>query len=109
MVAKAIVISTQQYLKKLSEQGIEISFAVILGSQVTGKTTELSDIDLIVVSPNFDKEILRSDIDKLWETAAFTDSRIEPIPCGKNQWDIDDDYNPMLDIAHREGQIVYLN
>ena len=108
MVAKAIVNSIQEYLKKLSEQGFEISFAVVFGSQVTGESTELSDIDLIVVSPSFDKEILRSDIDKLWETAAFTDSRIEPMPCGKNQWDVDD-VNPMIDVARHEGQIIHLN
>jgi hypothetical protein len=35
----------------------------------------------------------------------ITDSRIEPIAVGERQW-LEDDANPLIEIARREGQIV---
>jgi predicted nucleotidyltransferase len=108
VVEAAVVKSVQKYLQKLKQQGFDISFGVVFGSYVTGGANELSDIDLMVISPTFDERITRDNIDNLWEVAAFTDSRIEPIPCGRKQWDTDEQ-TPIISIARSEGQIINMN
>lgn len=108
MVEETVIKSVQNYLQKLKAQGFDISFGVVYGSYVTGKADDLSDIDLIVISPTFDERITRDNIDNLWEVAAFTDSRIEPIPCGRKQWDTDEQ-TPIISIARSEGQIINMN
>ena len=66
------------------------------------------DIDLVVVSPDFDNKIECKTLDKLWKCAGWTDYRIEPIPCGLERWE-KDNYTPIIDIARNEGTIVTLN
>ena len=90
-----------------NQQGIPVEFGVVYGSQVRGKSDALSDIDLLVVSPSFDEERKRSDINLLWRVAARTDSRIEPIPVGLQQFKADDG-SAIIEIARREGQIIPL-
>jgi uncharacterized protein len=108
MAEEAIINSVRKYLKYLKENGFNVSFGILFGSQVTGTANELSDIDLVVVSPDFDKKIECKTLDKLWQSAARTDYRIEPIPCGLERWE-KDDYTPIIDIARNEGTIVTLN
>src|SRR5688572_29624740 len=102
MVDESIVGAVKKYLHTLSMQGIPVQFGVIFGSQVTGHAHDWSDIDLLVVSPRFDGERSREDINQLWITAAHTDSRIEPIPVGQRQFE-EDDSSAVIEIARREG------
>jgi len=108
MVQAAVIDGVKKYLSKLSETGLAVNFGVIFGSYVTGRANQDSDIDLIVVSSDFDKIITRSNINKLWRVAARTDSRIEPIPCGRLQWQ-NDTSNAIIEIARIEGQTVAVN
>lgn len=108
MLQAEIINSVQQYIKNLNADGISVTFVVVFGSQVTGEATELSDIDVLVISSDFDDMIDRSKINKLWHIAGRTDNRIEPIPCGLQRWETDD-YTPIIDIARNEGTIVTLN
>jgi len=107
MVEPAVVSGVQNYLRQLSKHGLVISFGVIFGSYALGKASQWSDIDLIVVSPNFDHGIDRESVKILWRVAARTDSRIEPIPCGRHQWQ-EDDSSPIIEIARNEGATVNL-
>jgi len=108
MAEAAIIKSVQKYLNYLNTNGFNVSFGILFGSQSTGQATEWSDIDLIVVSPDFDHKIECKTMDKLWQLAGRTDSRIEPIPCGLERWK-KDNYTPIIDIAKNEGQIIKLN
>jgi predicted nucleotidyltransferase len=105
MVDEAIVKSVQTYLRTLIERGTDIRFGVIFGSYATGCAHEWSDIDLLVISPDYDNLVSRDKIDQLWETAAKVDSRIEPIACGTDCW-AKDDSNPIIEIARQEGQQI---
>jgi predicted nucleotidyltransferase len=105
MVDPKVIAAVKEYLKNLSQNGLPVAFGVIFGSQVTGQANDLSDIDLIVVSPQFDSGISRDIINKLWHIAARTDSRIEPIPCGKDQWQ-NNKSDTVLEIARNEGETV---
>jgi len=80
---------------------------VLFGSYATGKTHKWSDIDLLVISPRFDKKLKRTDIDLLWHVAADVDSRIEPIAVGERQFK-EDNSSFIIEIARREGQIIPL-
>lgn len=105
MAEKPIIETVKRYLKALSSSGLIPSFAVLFGSQVSGKTDEWSDIDLMVVARRFDKKYEHDDLAQLWKIAGRIDPRIEPIPCGEKQWE-EDDGIPIIEIARREGEII---
>jgi predicted nucleotidyltransferase len=105
MVDKTVRSSVEAFLRKVCENGVFVRYGVIFGSHTTGRSNDLSDIDLLVVSPRFDDKRERKDINMLWHLAARTDSRIEPIPCGEKQW-LEDDSSAIIEIARREGEVV---
>lgn len=107
MVDEAVALVVRRYLSTLKSQGIPVAFGVIFGSHAVGKAEQWSDIDLLVVSPSYDQERKRADINFLWRVAARTDSRIEPIPVGLEQYDKDDG-SAIIEIARREGQVIPL-
>ncbi len=104
MVAQPVVKAVERYLHALERDGVSIRFAVVFGSQVTGRADEWSDIDVLVVSARFDLP-RRADVDLLWRVAARTDSRIEPVPCGERQWH-EDTSSAIIEIARRQGEII---
>lgn len=108
MADESVVTSVQNYLRTLKEHGLAVRFGIIFGSQARGKADAWSDIDLLVVSPRFDGQWNRQDADLLWRLAARTDSRIEPIPCGEQQWQ-EDDSSAIVEIARREGERIVLS
>jgi predicted nucleotidyltransferase len=105
MVDPTIVKSVRNYIHSLRKRGVEVRFVVVFGSHTTGRSHELSDIDVVVVSPQYDAGVRFEDAAVLWETAAKTDSRIEPVPCGEKQW-AEDDSSALLEIARTEGETV---
>lgn len=105
MLEQDVLKTAQKYLAALKQAGIDVEFAVIFGSQAKGQAHEWSDIDLIVVSPQFDAMTDRTLINLLWRTTARIDNRIEPIPCGSRQWR-EDDSSAIIEIARREGEIL---
>jgi len=105
VVGASIAACVRAYLQELRAHGVDARFAVVFGSHATGRATEWSDIDVVVVSPQFDGAIRRSDVDLLWRQAARTDSRIEPVACGERQW-TEDDSSAIIEIARREGERI---
>ncbi len=107
MVDEAIVKVIRRYLQALREEGIPVRYGILFGSQGSGHPGRWSDIDLLVVSPHFDRERRREEINLLWRIAAHTDSRIEPIAVGERQFE-EDDRSAIIEIARREGEKVFL-
>jgi predicted nucleotidyltransferase len=107
MADKAIIKSVQKYLRYLIQQGIPVSYGVLYGSYAKGNAHRWSDIDLLVISPKYDKKRTTDDYESLWMFAGRTDSRIEPIPVGEKQFK-EDSRNAVIEIARREGQIIPL-
>jgi predicted nucleotidyltransferase len=107
MVEKSVVKVVRRYLQAISSRGVPVKAGVVFGSSTTGRMTEWSDIDLLVISPRFDKKFARADIDMLWHIAADIDSRIEPIAVGERQYE-EDTLSGILDVARREGQLIPL-
>ena len=105
MVDKAIITTVQHYLATLPKLGIQAHRAILFGSFARGDNSELSDIDIIVIAPEFDKTCEITLVKKLWQATAFADNRIEPIPCGEREWETDQG-RPILEIARREGVVI---
>ena len=102
MVDDTILATVRQYLAGLPAMGIHPRRAILYGSFARGDAHEWSDIDLVVIAPEFDNECDASLAESLWGARAGVDIRIEPIPCGEREWETDGG-RPILEIARREG------
>jgi hypothetical protein len=77
----------------------------LFGSFTRGQASEWSDIDLIVIAPEFDGSREISLIQALWEATSLADNCIEPIACGEKEWETEQG-RPILEIARREGIVI---
>jgi len=105
MVETSIIEAVQRYLTVLPSMGINASRAVLFGSFARGKASEYSDIDLVVIAPEFDAPREIRLVKQLWRATIDVDNRIEPIPCGEYEWETDGS-RPILEIARREGVTI---
>ena len=105
MLEQSVLTAVRAYISAVKAQGILVELAVVFGSHATGRAHAWSDIDLLVVSPQFDDMKDRSYINLLWHLAARIDSRIEPVACGSRQWR-EDDSSAIIEIARREGEVL---
>lgn len=106
MVDRTIVKSVKDYLRVLADEGVHAERAVVFGSFARGEATEESDLDLVVIAPEFDGVCDRGLVRRLWVARGKVDSRIEPIPCGEKEWDSGADDRPVLGMARREGVVI---
>lgn len=106
MVKNEIIELVKKYLAALPNYGINPRKAVLFGSFAKGNSDKWSDIDLVVIAPEFDNPPDIDLVDNLWFATEAADDRIEPIPCGVNEWE-HDDARPVLEIARREGLTIH--
>ena len=105
MVESTIITAIRRYIKSLNAYGIHASKLVLFGSFARGDADEYSDIDLVVIAPELEGPRELTVVEKLWQAKASADNRIEPIPCGEQEWETDGS-RPILEIARREGVII---
>ena len=105
MVKESVQVAVRKYVEAARAAGFHVRRAVLFGSHARGEAREDSDIDLLIIAPELDNLTDRRLISKLWELRAFTDSRIEPIPCGEREWESDGERS-ILEIARREGVVI---
>jgi len=105
MVDPEIIKAVQNYLAAVRRAGLRATRAVLFGSHARGEAGPESDVDLVVIAPEFDEPYDRRRVDLLWALRAQTDSRIEPIAVGERQWQADVG-SPILEMARREGQVI---
>jgi len=74
-----IVQSIKDYLKLAEERGITVNRAYLFGSYALGNQHEFSDIDLAIISRNFEGTRV-IDREKLIGLSRQTDYRISPYP-----------------------------
>lgn len=94
-----------EFLNLLRQNGINISQVILFGSYAKGKPTPDSDIDLVVVSPRFGKNIPK-EMMFLRKIAIKVDSRIEPIPLSPN--DLKDRYSTFIQEIKQKGKKIAL-
>lgn len=102
MVKKAVIDAIRRYMAALPAYGIRATKAVVYGSHAGGHHHEWSDIDVIVVAPEFDKSHDLALVEKFWLATEAADDRIEPIACGEREWETDES-RPILEMARLYG------
>ena len=105
MAQESVVEIIHNYLQAVNQVGIHARQAVLYGSWAKNQARADSDIDLVVIAPEFDGQRDHNLVDKLWELRVFTDWRIEPIACGVRQWR-EDDGSPIIAVARQEGEMI---
>ena len=86
MDKKPIVEIIKRYFSVLKDEGIHPSRAILFGSHARDESNEWSDIDLVIIAPEFDLTKNEEIIETLWRATLSADNRIEPIPCGEKEW-----------------------
>ena len=109
MVDQTILNTIRNYLQAANEAGFHTNRAVLYGSWARGEATEDSDIDLVVLAPEFDDNYSHELVSKLWQLRIQDPEawRIEPIACGEREW-LKDDSRAIIEIARREGIMITL-
>ena len=102
MVDAAVLNSIRNYLQQVCSSGIHASRAILFGSYAKGTSLCDSDIDVLIIAPEFDPQPERELVGRLWRARATIDSRIEPIAVGERQWQ-DNDESLILEVGRREG------
>lgn len=101
MVQKEAIEVIKKFLKHLSREGIHIQKAYLYGSYANGCANSESDIDVMLISEQFDKNDDKQ-IGKVWSLGNDVDSRIEPYIVGQKKF-LKDDVSPIFEIVRREG------
>jgi uncharacterized protein len=102
LVDPAIVTTVRRYLAAVRRAGISVQRAILFGSCARGEDRADSDVDILVIAPEFDELAGRARADVLWALRATTDSRIEPFAVGERQWR-EDAVSVIIEVARREG------
>jgi len=89
------------YCRLLQKSGISVDKAYLYGSYAHGNTHEYSDIDVMLVSKQFDSDDASSGI-KAWSLTRNIDSRIEPYTVGLRRFQ-NDDVSPIIQIVKDQG------
>ena len=107
MVEQSVLEIVAKYLQVVNAAGIRVKQAVLFGSWARGDATSDSDIDLIVIAPEFDGSLERELVRRLWQLRVVIPEawRIEPIACGERQW-LEDDASAIIEIARQEGELI---
>lgn len=104
MASGEIINASVSYLKLLKDNGIHVHKAWLYGSYARGDNNPESDIDLLIVSSDFDNPE-QSTIGLVWRLTRLINSRIEPYLVGLNKFE-NDDISPILQIVRKEGILL---
>lgn len=104
MAPSEIVGIVQRYLRLLKENGVNAQKAVLYGSRARGDAAEHSDIDLLILSPDFGADRVREG-QFLFKMARRVDARIEPVPVHPSEYVAIPD-SPLLHFAQQEGMEI---
>lgn len=88
-VPKEIIANIQKFIDLVEKSGIHIDKAILFGSYAKGLQNMWSDIDLALVSKNFE-ENRYYDLDKLVDACFAIDTNIAPLPYKTEDFTTDD-------------------
>lgn len=107
MVNQTVVGVIQSYVSVLRAAGVNVREAVLFGSHAKGEANEDSDIDVMIIAPEFDHLEDRGLINLLWGLRTDSPWPLQPFPCGVRQW-AEDDAIPIIEVARLEGVPIEL-
>lgn len=101
MVDEQIIEIIKEYIVRLKEEGITVTKAILYGSHVSGNARPDSDIDLIIVSPQFENGNDKF-IGRLWKATKYSNYKIEPIAIGVTKFNVTEN-SPIISLAKKYG------
>jgi len=101
MADKSVINMIKKYLNVLVKNGINARTAILFGSHAKGTAHPDSDIDILVISEEFDRNRWGKE-SELWKLTLKAGYGIQPIPVGKKQY-LEDDGSTIIEVARREG------
>jgi len=109
LVKESVIEIAQNCLRVVNQFGIHTNRAVLFGSWAREEAEPDSDIDLVVLAPEFDRQRDRDLVRRLWGLRVEIPEawRIEPIACGEREW-LEDDSRMIIEIARQEGEMIDL-
>jgi len=94
----------ERYLKVLKENHIKPEKVILFGSFAKNKNRDYSDIDLAIVSSEFEKDLIEAMMTLSKLTIDVAD-RIEPIALTPK--DLKKKYHPLIGEIKKYGKVVY--
>jgi len=101
MAQSDVIKLLQLYIRLLNEAGLKIQKAFLYGSFARNEARVDSDIDVMLVSENFDSNDIKIKA-KAWQLTRKVDLRIEPFTIGSKRFFSDDD-SALVDQVKKEG------
>ena len=88
------------YILMLNKAGLEVRKAFLYGSYARNEATEESDIDVMIISENFDDHNVEAKA-KAWQLTSKVDRRIEPFAISLKKYIAND--SALLNEVRKEG------
>jgi predicted nucleotidyltransferase len=101
MVKGEIIELLKRYIILLNAEGISVNRAFLFGSYSNDTATHSSDIDVMIVSDNYD-ETDDLAIGKAWKLTRQINSKIEPYLIGIKKF-MDDSSSPLVSMVKTNG------
>ncbi len=101
MAKEEIIALIKKYVDLLNTEGLSVRKAFLFGSYSTGVATNLSDIDVMIVSDKFD-ETDDIAVGKMWRLTKKINTKIEPFLIGMKKFN-EDNTSPLLNTIKLNG------
>jgi predicted nucleotidyltransferase len=101
MAKEEIIILIKKYIDLLNAEGLSVKKAYLFGSYSVGTETDMSDIDVMIISDKFD-ETDDFAVGKMWQLTRRIDTKIEPFLIGMKKFK-EDDTSPLLNTVRLNG------
>jgi len=96
---------TKEFIRKLNKA--DIASIILFGSVATGKTTETSDIDLLIIYEK-SQDVVKKNVDRLADKFLDEDIYISPITLSKNEIrSMFKEFNSFILRVEKEGKLLY--
>lgn len=100
MAKQEVIALLKEYIFLLKSEGISVSNAYLFGSYSNDTATEESDIDVLIVSDNYDEndDLM---IGKIWKLTRKINNKIEPFLIGVRKYS--DKNSPFINLIKTNG------
>ena len=104
MDKKAVAKIIEDFRLALERRGVRVAMIVLYGSHATGTARDWSDIDLVVVSKDFEGKRFRERIRPLVDVIYEMWKPIEAVPKTPQEWE---DGTSLIVQFAKQGEVVY--
>lgn len=107
MAEEEVIVLLKKYIDLLNTEGLSVAKAFLFGSYSTGNESDMSDIDVLIVSDKFDENDDMA-IGNMWRLTRKINSKIEPFLIGLKKFK-EDTTSPLLNTIKTNGIEIKIN